>query len=1174
MGAHCSTDRKKKKLNNQPATHPSYYINNQIEYPNLGNQSNELHNQISIENIKKAEEDRRKKEEEAKRKEEEDRRKKEEEYRKKKEEEDRKKKEEEDKRKEEEDRRKKEEEDRKKREMNKVGINLYLQNIKYVFRREDLEKNVNISVSLEIDNITYDWKMKDTSILPKLNQINTSDYFEPLNIESIYHDEELEANIKLSINTKVLSESKFLFEGKGKFKIGDFFKNKDSDIYSWNVPIFSKKNDNIEKDEDYAEINFFGNLKKLDEKEIRRQKQSRFYDLILAITSFEQLNEGWEIQKFRGGIDKLEEKDLLVVNFYGHFSSGKTFALDRIITAGLPEGDDVNTEGASLKYVSINDFGHITFNPNKICKTYLFMDLAGFNFPMKIINKEDLNMKLLGIDFLRRMAFNYSDVVIYVCGRMTISEKIMIQNIPILFKEIKAVFIIHNFKNENEESTVTKLLKQQIEDQFEVEINHEKFEYSDENGNNMILNCTYYKGGTDSQPLFHFYLVDENSNLGKKLNSSTFSCILRNFILIKSEKKQPFIPFVADELEKYIKGYALKNNNYKDKIVEFSENKIKLRDKIDPKHYKLINEDEMGNCMIDSNIEYVCFNDGENQKIVVDIFTEFDPGNYEIVKAEYSNLSIKIKINKKQFVPEIFLKWKNENFDLLDNFHDETFNIMIEIRKEDINNGSASLKNEPELKYINEKKIIRFEFKYIFGKKKGPDTNFRKETGKSVSSLPMHHELEPKPFPIPEMKNREKLDLVVFVNTIEDIFVGGAKIILNKKISEKKFYEKFKSKFIGIISDSNVRKLDVINLIIKKAELVHEINCEQFGRLCFMTYENYTFVYYDPASELTIHNGSHSDSIKLNKIFLNLINDICAVIIYVTHHITRSQMIYLSKLEDYLKTKSSNKKLIVIHYFNTFTDQNLINKKIKECIIEPYENVKEDKMITTTYISTPHWTNYYQTSERVLHLIMCADSNLKNYYNLKLVDYLKLIIDSNRSFEFSYSDLFDILKDQLLTEDDKVALEFDIKNGNVKFVVDVENKKKFFSNFDQRLMSYTPKYYIASLCNMNNDNFNEEEHRIAVFNTSSSKHWKLGYDVIHDSSNFILKLFGSRIRNDEYDGFLIIKDERKYGKININEPLCKYVKKAEFREGESDLDEWMYDEHLKTGKFRFQIPKK
>jgi len=356
----------------------------------------------------------------------------------------------------------------------------------------------------------------------------------------------------------------------------------------------------------------------------------------------------------------------------------------------------------------------------------------------------------------------------------------------------------------------------------------------------------------------HFADCDESSELGKKINTSVFQKILSLMMLQNEKEKKLFYEHVRTELNNYLKLLANDKSNKNDFIElngngSFDNTEIKLMRNFDSTKFKTLSEDETGSSFVDSNPESVCYISECKQFFVVEVYKIGESNLYENVKAEYipGRIIISIKKKKNENIPNLI----KDIVKIDDYSQDEDFQFVIDLRKELKTYNFINIHTKNEVEFQNGKIIFKFDLSY--------KSNFNAHPGQEGKKKVPDSQL----VDLPKIKNLDKLDAVICLASIKQLFESGARFISKFTLNEEKMSKEIGSKFIAVLSDNNVKKIDLINLLRGKQDLIHEINNEASGRLCFYKTENYVYVYYDSVSALIINKGSFTDSIKINKLF-------------------------------------------------------------------------------------------------------------------------------------------------------------------------------------------------------------------------------------------------------------------------------------------------------------------
>lgn len=243
-----------------------------------------------------------------------------------------------------------------------------------------------------------------------------------------------------------------------------------------------------------------------------------------------------------------------------------------------------------------------------------------------------------------------------------------------------------------------------------------------------------------------------------------------------------------------------------------------------------------------------------------------------------------------------------------------------------------------------------------------------------------------------------------------------------------------------------------------------------------------SFMYFDEASDLIIHNVSEyiEQQKAVSQMYENLVFELSAIIIYVTHHINLPEILYLRELGQ--KIENSNKKLFIIHYFDQLNDVDAFDNKIKECILDPF-GAEKTKLKPTVGIFKHfnHQTEdyIYEQSKSIKHYVLSAQPITADIYNPIALENIRDNIKLQIPKTLTYKDIVETLvvtnelvcKDNLnvLIRDGKLIIEkndSNLKNINphkINFSLLPDDEPPVLitneSDLDDAVLPYKPKFY-------------------------------------------------------------------------------------------------------------------
>ena len=195
------------------------------------------------------------------------------------------------------------------------------------------------------------------------------------------------------------------------------------------------------------------NLKKtvnLNQKYIK-EKSIDFYDVIVHIDSIKNINKGWKVElseKAEKQYELLKSQKSVKIGVLGNMNKGKSFLLSKLCTNKLPSGTSIRTDGLSIKYPHLENFGD---------KNIVLINSVGTETPVlnldnqNYIDNDKINdlfkEKLITELFLQNYIISNSDILIIVVGLLTYSEQRLLMKVEKEIEKSKInlpLFIIHN----------------------------------------------------------------------------------------------------------------------------------------------------------------------------------------------------------------------------------------------------------------------------------------------------------------------------------------------------------------------------------------------------------------------------------------------------------------------------------------------------------------------------------------------------------------------------------------------------------------------------------------------------------------------------------------------------------------------------------------------------------
>eukprot|EP01062_Namystynia_karyoxenos_P029224 TRINITY_DN2199_c0_g2_i1.p1 TRINITY_DN2199_c0_g2~~TRINITY_DN2199_c0_g2_i1.p1 ORF type:complete len:559 (+),score=186.18 TRINITY_DN2199_c0_g2_i1:90-1766(+) len=293
---------------------------------------------------------------------------------------------------------------------------------------------------------------------------------------------------------------------------------------------------------------------------VRRVPYLNYYDFCLQYSDFLDLSSprqgegdsspGWRVSVKNG----VSWKGVAAAVF-GDFNRGKTWLLGQLagMQGMLPCGNLQNTPALCAKSVKILE------------QDVLILDTAGRNTPVCPVTEEWLKKKKAEECFMRDLAFDLADVVIYVVNQVTSKEQVELHQLSEDLdramregtKKQKCIIIVHNLQHINRE-----------EERREAELRlQQTYSISEEPNADGLFWQWYgdvkYVDGRDSlrTQTMHFLLF--NDTVFKKRNSSAIVAIRHKLLgAAGAARKIDFVPALQTKVQELLLPYFRCQNNH------------------------------------------------------------------------------------------------------------------------------------------------------------------------------------------------------------------------------------------------------------------------------------------------------------------------------------------------------------------------------------------------------------------------------------------------------------------------------------------------------------------------------------------------------------------------------------------------------------------------------------
>eukprot|EP01062_Namystynia_karyoxenos_P029223 TRINITY_DN2199_c0_g1_i1.p1 TRINITY_DN2199_c0_g1~~TRINITY_DN2199_c0_g1_i1.p1 ORF type:complete len:613 (+),score=204.20 TRINITY_DN2199_c0_g1_i1:110-1840(+) len=297
---------------------------------------------------------------------------------------------------------------------------------------------------------------------------------------------------------------------------------------------------------------------------VRRVPYLNYYDLVLQYQDFLDLSDppvdgahaspGWRVSVRNDVAWKG-----VAATVVGDFNRGKTWLLGQLagMQGMLPCGNLQNTPALCAKSVKIHK------------QDVLILDTAGRNTPVRPVTEEGLKKKKAEECFMRDLAFDLADVVIYVVNQVTSKEQVELHQLSEDLdramregtKKQKCIIIVHNLQHiyrEVERREAEERLKQTYDIHDEPQEDSKQGylfwqQYED----------VKYVDGWDSlhTQTMHFLLF--NDTVFKRSNRSTMRAMKHKLLGVAgAARKIDFVPTLKTKVQELLVPYFRCQNNH------------------------------------------------------------------------------------------------------------------------------------------------------------------------------------------------------------------------------------------------------------------------------------------------------------------------------------------------------------------------------------------------------------------------------------------------------------------------------------------------------------------------------------------------------------------------------------------------------------------------------------
>ena len=340
-----------------------------------------------------------------------------------------------------------------------------------------------------------------------------------------------------------------------------------------------------------------------DERKLIDNKLLKFYDLVIRMNSFKQLEkEGWPIiwnKKSKKKYEQLQKGKCVIVGVAGNKNRGKSFLLGKITDYKVFGGYLDTTEGISINFPDFKDekeqkMNIITLDTAGRENPLLNSEYGNGNDDKNISETEYLNNirllsrdQLICEDTLSGFIMEKCSVLIIVLEQLSYVEQIVLNSIinkMKYYENINKLIVVHNLKN----LTTVDEIKTFVEDillkslTFSLsEASYNKFKEL-KNQNNI-----YYQQNHTKSQISHLIIGNENNKkIQDYFNEPAFKFI-REEIRIAEQKSIDII----EDFRKYIINHS--KNFLEQKGFDETELIIKDLDKIEQTKFILENRTDL-----------------------------------------------------------------------------------------------------------------------------------------------------------------------------------------------------------------------------------------------------------------------------------------------------------------------------------------------------------------------------------------------------------------------------------------------------------------------------------------------------------------------------------------------------------------------------------------------------
>ena len=437
-----------------------------------------------------------------------------------------------------------------------------------------------------------------------------------------------------------------------------------------------------------------------DQKKLMDEPLLKFYDLVIRMNSFKQLEkEGWPIiwnEKSKKKYEQMKNENCVIVGVAGNKNRGKSFLLGKITDYKVYGGYLDTTEGISINFPNFGDDKEKKLN-------VITLDTAGRENPIlnseysddkkKISETEFLNEirllsrdQLICEDTLSGFIMENCSVLIIVLEQLSYVEQIVLNSIINKMKNyhnVNKLIVVHNLKNIQTVNEINNFVDDILLKSLTFSLSKASY---DKFKKNVNQNNFYYQQRHTQLDIFHLIIGDEyNEEIKNYFNKPAFKFI-REEIRIAKQKQIVLL----EDFRKYIIIHSkefLEEKGFDDNELVFNDldkiegTKIKLEKR---KNLKLkgINTDEKGfsnfyTSTIEPSYSFDIYENNNNEFIL------------EVQAELYGNINPnEINYNKERITDNFYititgkLQSENMNYHPKRNLKFNEFSIQIKLESE------------------------------------------------------------------------------------------------------------------------------------------------------------------------------------------------------------------------------------------------------------------------------------------------------------------------------------------------------------------------------------------------------------------------------------------------------------------------------------------------------------